>query len=102
MWPGLVLRAFTENALSKKPITINGDGRAKRRFINVKDLAQGHVLALDPKADNQIYNLEGDKDVTIKELADLVSLNIENVKVEYIVDKKGVKSYIDWFKNNNK
>ena len=87
MWPGLVLRAFTENALSNKPITINGDGSARRRFIHVKDLAKGHLLALDPKADNQIYNLEGDKDVTIKELADLVSSNIDNVKVEYIIDK---------------
>jgi UDP-glucose 4-epimerase len=132
MWPGLVLRAFTENALSNKPIVINGDGSARRRFINVKDLAQGHLLALDSKADNQIYNLEGDKDVTIKELADLVSLNIKDVKVEYIIDEtragelktdsieisnqkmkkdlgwkinvsieEGVKSYIDWFKNNN-
>ena len=44
-------------------------------------------MTLDTKADNQIYNLEGDKDVTIKVLADLVSSNIENVKVEYIVDK---------------
>ena len=59
----------------------------RRRFIHVKDLAKGHLLALDPKADNQIYNLEGDKDVTIKELADLVSSNIDNVKVEYIIDK---------------
>ena len=29
MWPGLVLRSFTENALSNKPIIINGDGSAK-------------------------------------------------------------------------
>tara|TARA_B100001287_G_C22226219_1_gene319326 strand:- start:121 stop:519 length:399 start_codon:yes stop_codon:yes gene_type:complete len=132
MWPGLVLRAFTENALSNKPIIINGDGSAKRRFIHVKDLAKGHLLALDSKADNQIFNLEGDKDVTIKELANLVSSNIQGVKIEYVVDKSragelktdsieisnqkikkelgwnidvsiedGVKSYIDWFKNNN-
>ena len=115
-----------------QPIIINGDGSAKRRFTHVKDLAKGHLLALDSRADNQIYNLEGDKDVTIKELADLVSLNIQGVKIEYIVDKSragelktdsieisnqkikkelgwnidvsiedGVKSYIDWFKNNN-
>ena len=87
MWPGLVLRAFTENALSNKPIIINGDGSAKRRFIHIQDLAKGHLLALDSKADNQIYNLEGDKDVTIKELANLVSLNIDGVKVEYVIDK---------------
>ncbi len=87
MWPGLVLRAFTENALSKKPIIINGDGSAKRRFIHVRDLAKGHLLALNNKANNQIYNLEGDHDVTIKQLADLVSSNINGVKIEYIVDK---------------
>ena len=87
MWPGLVLRAFTENALSNKPIIINGDGSAKRRFIHIQDLAKGHLLALDSKADNQIYNLEGDKDVTIKELANLVSSNIDGVKVEYVIDK---------------
>ena len=90
MWPGLVLRAFTENALSNKPIIINGDGSAKRRFIHVKDLAKGHLLALNSIADNQTYNLEGDKDVTIKQLADLVSSNIKGVKVEYIIDKNRV------------
>ena len=41
-------------------------------------------------ADNQTYNLEGDKDVTIKQLADLVSSNIKGVKVEYIIDKNRV------------
>ena len=90
MWPGLVLRAFTENALLKKPIIINGDGSAKRRFIHVKDLAKGHLLALDSKADNKIYNLEGDEDVSIKQLADLVSSNVDGVKIEYIIDKSRV------------
>ena len=132
MWKGLVLRAFTENALGKIPLTINGDGTAKRRFIHIKDLAKAHVLALDPKADNQIYNLEGDKDVTIGELAELVASNVGGVKVDYVIDKnragelktdnieisnqkiknelgwtvdvqikEGVKSYIEWYKENS-
>ncbi len=93
MWPGLVLRSFTENALSKKPIIINGDGSAKRRFIHVKDLAKGHLLALNEKADNQIYNLEGDKDITIKQLAELVSKNIEEVDIKYVTDKTRVGEF---------
>ena len=47
-------------------------------------------MALNSIADNQTYNLEGDKDVTIKQLADLVSSNIKGVKVEYIIDKNRV------------
>ncbi len=87
MWKGLVLRSFTENALSGKPLTINGDGSAKRRFVHINDLAEAHVLALNEKADNQIFNLEGDNDVTIKELAELVSNNIPNTKIEYKIDE---------------
>ena len=66
MWPGLVLRSFTENALSNKPIIINGDGSAKERFIHIKDLAKGHLLALNSKADNQIYNLEEIKTLPLR------------------------------------
>ncbi len=87
MWKGLVLRSFTENALSGKPLTINGDGSAKRRFVHIDDLAKAHVLALNEKSDNQIFNLEGDNDVTIKELAELVSANIPNTKIEYKIDE---------------
>ena len=29
MWKGLVLRSFTENALTQKPLNIVGDGSAK-------------------------------------------------------------------------
>jgi UDP-glucose 4-epimerase len=87
MWKGLVLRAFTENAMAGKPLTITGDGSAKRRFVHIDDLASAHVLALSEKADNEIFNLEGDADVTIKELAELVSKNIDNTKVEFIIDE---------------
>lgn len=86
MWPGLVLRSFVENALNKKPLIINGDGSAKRRFIHVHDLARAHVLSLNEKSDNKIISLEGNIDTTIKELANLVSHFIPGTQVEFKID----------------
>ena len=86
MWPGLALRAFIESSLEGKPIRIFGDGSAVRRFLYVEDLARAHVLALRPEAENQTYNLEGDRDVTIRELAETVGHFIPGTVIEYIVD----------------
>jgi UDP-glucose 4-epimerase len=83
MWPGLVLRAFLDRAFAGQPLTIFGDGSVSRRFVFVKDLAQAHVLALQEVAENQTYNLEGMRAITIKELAELVAKLISGVKIEY-------------------
>ncbi len=86
MWPGLALRSFVENSFEGKPIRIFGDGSAVRRFLNVEDLARAHVLALSDIGKNQVYNLEGDHDVTIRELAETVREFMPTTKIEYIVD----------------
>jgi nucleoside-diphosphate-sugar epimerase len=70
MWPGLVLRNWLDLASEEKPLTIFGDGSASRRFIYVEDLAAAHVLALQDVAANQVYNLEGMRAVTVRELAE--------------------------------
>ena len=87
MWPGLALRTFLDNGFTKKPIRIFGDGSAVRRFIYVEDLAQAHALALQhDQSKGQTYNLEGDRAVTIKELAETVAEFVKNVKIEYVID----------------
>lgn len=83
MWGGLVLRNFLDRALSGQPLTIFGDGSASRRFVYVEDLARAHVLALQDVATNQVYNLEGMRFVTIKELAELVSRLLDGVEILY-------------------
>lgn len=83
MWPGLVLRNFLDNASAGKPLTIFGDGSASRRFVYVEDLARAHVLALQEVAENQVYNLEGMRFVTIKELADVFSKLWGGVEITY-------------------
>jgi len=83
MWPGLVLRNFLDRAFSNQPLTIFGDGSASRRFVHVEDLARAHVLALQDVAENQVYNLEGMRFVTIKELAQLVSRLVGDVQIVF-------------------
>jgi UDP-glucose 4-epimerase len=83
MWSGLVLKSFLDRAFSNEPLTIFGDGSAARRFVHVDDLARAHVLALQDAATNQVYNLEGMRFVTIKELAQLVSKLLGGVEIIY-------------------
>lgn len=86
MWPGLALRTFLDNGFAGRPIKIFGDGSAVRQFVYVEDLAQAHVLALKEVAAGQTYNLEGDRSVTIKELAEAVAKFVEGIKIEYVID----------------
>lgn len=67
-----VISKFVSLALTGEPITIAGDGLQFRRFVHVWDLAHGNLLALKPVAANQIYNLEGEEKVSIKQLAEWV------------------------------
>lgn len=83
MWSGLVLRNFLDQAFANQPLIIFGDGSAARRFVYVDDLALAHVLALQDIAANQVYNLEGRRLVTIKELAELVSRMLGGVAIIY-------------------
>lgn len=65
-----VISKFVSMALEGKNITIDGDGLQFRKFVHVTDLARGNVLALKPEGENQIFNLEGNEKVSIKQLAE--------------------------------
>ncbi|MBI2855209.1 MAG: NAD-dependent epimerase/dehydratase family protein [Chloroflexi bacterium] len=80
---GTVIANFVARALKNEPLTIQGDGMQYRNFIYVEDLAEGNVAALNAKAANRTYNLDGPRSVTIKELAETVKKLIGNVTIEY-------------------
>ena len=83
MWKGLVVRAFMDMAEATGTINIMGDGKQYREFLYVKDLCEAHVLALDPIAKNKIYNLTGDRPITVEELAKEV-IRFFPAEIEYI------------------
>jgi nucleoside-diphosphate-sugar epimerase len=54
---GFVLPRFVQQAVSGKPITVFGDGRAVRAFTHVADMAAGLHLAMTRGRRGETYNL---------------------------------------------
>ncbi len=86
----LVIPIFLKKAFNGESITITGDGSQYRNFIYIEDLAEAHILALKPEAENQILNLEGMRQISIKEVAETIQkLVSNNVKIEYLPARPG-------------
>jgi len=68
-----VMSSFFRRALSGEPLTIDGDGMQSRNFVYVTDLADAHVKALRPEAEDQVVNLDGPEPVTIRQVAEITA-----------------------------
>ncbi|MFC1915606.1 NAD-dependent epimerase/dehydratase family protein [Chloroflexota bacterium] len=120
-----VIALFVKKALNGEPLTIQGDGLQYRNFLYIEDLAEGNVAALNPVAENQTYNLEGNQPISIKQVAESVKKMVGNVAIEYkearagdykgkivandkakrelgweprIDFEEGLRRYIEWYK----
>jgi UDP-glucose 4-epimerase len=83
---GMVIPRFVGQALKNQPITIFGDGTQSRCFCHVSDIVDG-VLALSehPEAFGKVFNLGGDQEVSISDLArQVVELVGSESELEYI------------------
>lgn len=83
---GMVIPRFVGQALKNQPITIFGDGTQTRCFCHVSDIVDG-VLALSehPEAFGKVFNLGGDQEVSISDLArQVVELVGSESELEYI------------------
>ena len=66
---------FTNRALSGKDIIIYEDGKPGRDFVNVRDVVQANILALEnQKAENGIFNVGSGERLTVLDLAELIRL----------------------------
>ncbi len=86
---GAVIPIFVKKALEKKPLTLAGKGLQYRKFVHVDDLAQGCFLALKNIAENKTYNLEGDKKITIKQIAETIKKIMGEVEITYNEGRPG-------------
>jgi UDP-glucose 4-epimerase len=70
---GMVVPRFVRSALKNEPISIYGDGTQSRVFCHVHDAIEA-LLALvgTDKTVNEVYNVGGTGEITIKELAETV------------------------------
>jgi UDP-glucose 4-epimerase len=88
-----VLPKFIQNAMTGKPIVINGSGDQIRSYCYSEDTARGVVEALlRPEAAGQVINLgNSDRPISLKELADLVVKACGNasIDIKYAGDFQG-------------
>ena len=70
---GMVVPRFVKSALKNEPISIYGDGTQSRVFCHVHDAIEALLtLVGTDKTVNEVYNVGGTGEITIKELADSV------------------------------
>jgi nucleoside-diphosphate-sugar epimerase len=55
-------------------MTVAGAGKQFRKFLYVTDIAAAHVLAMVDEAAGRTYNLEGDRPVTVLEVAEIIQV----------------------------
>jgi len=83
---GMVLPGFVTQALAGKPLTVYGDGNQQRVFCHVLDAVDAVMrLFFNEKALGHAFNIGGETEVSIKELAELVIAETgSNSKIEMV------------------
>jgi len=72
-WWGGPQSVFIDCALKNRPMTLHGDGSQTRSFTYVEDMVRGVYLAMiNPASTGEIFNIGSDREISIKELADMV------------------------------
>lgn len=87
--PAAVLPIFVGKALAGEALTIAGDGSQTRRFVYVEDVARGVVAALQPVAAGRVYNLVGDEDTSVRQIADAVRDAVGAVEIVHSEGRTG-------------
>jgi nucleoside-diphosphate-sugar epimerase len=64
-----VITRFINQLLQRNPVTIYGDGKQTRDFVNVKDIVQANMLAMDEDAAvGEVFNVASGKPTSILQL----------------------------------
>jgi UDP-glucose 4-epimerase len=70
---GMVVPRFVESALKNEPIMVHSDGAQSRSFAHVADIVDALTVILEhPRCFGEVINLGNDREVTIRQLAELV------------------------------
>jgi len=99
----LVIGRFLKLALEREPLTITGDGSQTRDFIHVKDVIEAisKAAAVSGVGDGEVLNVGAGKQTTVKDLAEMISDNIEYVDARLepkhtMADITQTKKQLDW------
>jgi UDP-glucose 4-epimerase len=80
-----IVNWFIRLALEGKPLTVFGEGRQKRDYIFVEDVAEGIMsVALSPGTAGQVYNLGTGVGTPFIDMVHLVAESIPGTEVQYL------------------
>ena len=124
-----MLRKFHEAKINKhSDVILWGSGTPRREFLYVDDLAEAIAYAMENKLPEHLYNVGSGKDITIKELAEMIQkiighqgniiwdeskpdgtkkklMDVSKMKElgwEYTTElEDGIKKTYSWFLDNN-
>lgn len=77
-----VITAFVDNLIKNRRPNIYGDGKQTRDFINVKDVVEANMLAMEKNCVGEVFNIATGFSVTINKLLEIV---------KSVMGKSGVK-----------
>ena len=83
---GMVLPRFVKAAIQGENLKVYGDGSQSRVFCHVSD-AVSAVLAIfnDQRAEGQAFNIGGEEEISIRELAErVISVTGSSSRIEYV------------------
>ncbi|HWQ00030.1 MAG TPA: GDP-mannose 4,6-dehydratase [Vicinamibacterales bacterium] len=70
---GMVIPNFVRQAMAGHPITVFGDGSQTRSFTHVADVVEALIrLVEEPRAVGQVFNVGNNREISIRQLAELV------------------------------
>jgi UDP-glucose 4-epimerase len=83
---GMVVPSFFRQALAGEPITVYGDGQQSRCFCDVSDVVRALILlAENPQAEGELFNIGSTEEVTILELAEkIIALTGSSSPIEFV------------------
>jgi UDP-glucose 4-epimerase len=84
-----VVKIFIENALSDKPLNLQGGGLQRRDFTYVEDTVSGVLAALEnDRAVGEVFNISYGEDRSIREVAEVIGEFIPGTRVEVTPGRK--------------
>ena len=78
---------FVRRALKNSSLIVHGDGKQKRNYIYVEDLAEGSMIALKNISKNKTVTLSSKKNIKIIDLAKTI-VKLTQSKSKIIINKK--------------
>ena len=79
-----VIIAFIKRILNNESPIISGDGKQSMDFVNVVDVVQANILAMDSNVENEIFNVGTETSTTVRDLANILIKSLgANVQPEF-------------------